>query len=162
MSCGPPVASLKIVSGGQTGADRGALLAALRAGLACGGWCPDGRLAEDGRVPDEFPLTELPGAGYAERTRQHVIDSDGTVIFFRPPLASGSLFTKQAAVALGKPVLLIDASRTSRAHAAKRLAAFARRKKIATLNVAGPRASDWPGAQAWVQSAVSQTLSHLL
>ncbi len=162
MSCGPTVATLKIVSGGQTGADRGALLAALQAGLACGGWCPDGRLAEDGRVPDELPLTELPGAGYAERTRQNVIDSDGTVIVYRPPLAGGSLLTKQEAATQGRPLLLLDASGMSCADAAARLAAFVRRNKIATLNVAGPRASDWPEAQAWVQSTVSQALSRLL
>ena len=78
MSCGPTVATLKIVSGGQTGADRGALLAALQAGLACGGWCPDGRLAEDGRVPDE-DLTRLlvelqlhPRVGLADRPEARV------------------------------------------------------------------------------------------
>ena len=154
--------TLKIVSGGQTGADRGALLAALEAGLACGGWCPAGRLAEDGRVPDELPVTELPGAGYAERTRQNVIDSDGTVIFYRPPLAGGSLSTKQEAAALARPVLLVDASQTSCADAAERLGAFVHRNGIATLNVAGPRASDWPDAQAWVQSVVSRALVRLL
>jgi hypothetical protein len=40
----------KIVSGGQTGADRAALDWALSRGIECGGWCPKGRKAEDGRI----------------------------------------------------------------------------------------------------------------
>jgi hypothetical protein len=61
--------SLIIISGGQTGVDRGALDAGLELGAPCGGWCPDGRKAEDGPIPDRYPLDELKGAGYPEPTR---------------------------------------------------------------------------------------------
>jgi len=71
---------LRVVSGGQTGVDRGALDAALERGVPCGGWCPAGRLAEDGVIPARYPVTELRGAGYDERTRKNVEDSDGTLI----------------------------------------------------------------------------------
>jgi hypothetical protein len=50
----------KIISGGQTGVDRGALDAALVAGFPCGGWCPADRGAEDGKIPERYPLTPLP------------------------------------------------------------------------------------------------------
>jgi hypothetical protein len=50
---------LKIISGGQTGVDRAALDVALKHGIACGGWCPDGRLDEFGRISDRYPLKEL-------------------------------------------------------------------------------------------------------
>ena len=81
-----PSSSIKIVSGGQAGADRAALDAALACGVSCGGWCPEGRLAEDGRIADSYPIVELPGAGYRQRTRRNVQDSDGTAIFsFGPP-----------------------------------------------------------------------------
>jgi hypothetical protein len=39
----------KVVSGGQTGADRAALDLAIERGIPHGGWCPKGRLAEDVR-----------------------------------------------------------------------------------------------------------------
>ena len=62
------MAKLKIISGGQTGVDRAALDAALQTGNECGGWCPEGRLAEDETIPLLYPLLELKGAGYKERT----------------------------------------------------------------------------------------------
>ena len=37
----------KIVSGGQPGANRSALDWALSRGIECGGWCPQGRKAEE-------------------------------------------------------------------------------------------------------------------
>lgn len=68
------------MSGGQTGVDRGALDAALDAGRPCGGWCPAGRRAEDGKIPDRYPLAEVSAPGCAARTLRNVLDSDGTVI----------------------------------------------------------------------------------
>lgn len=71
---------LKIISGGQTGVDRGALDAAMLARFPAGGWCPNGRRAEDGRIADRYPLCETAGGTYGLRTLRNVLDSDGTVI----------------------------------------------------------------------------------
>ena len=100
--------TLTIVSGGQTGVDRGALDAALEAHVPCGGWCPEGRLAEDGRIPDRYPVKELPCAGYEERTRQNIRDSDGTLIVHFGPMSGGTLYTFDRCLIYGRPVHLVD------------------------------------------------------
>jgi hypothetical protein len=50
----------KIVSGGQTGADRAALDFAIEHGIPHGGWCPKGRKAEDGPIDPRYLLRETP------------------------------------------------------------------------------------------------------
>ena len=71
----------RIVSGGQTGADRAALDWAIERGIPHGGWCPRGRRAEDGRIDRRYALRETPAHDYQQRTRWNVRDSDGTLIF---------------------------------------------------------------------------------
>ena len=73
-----------IVSGGQTGVDRAALDVAIMLGFAHGGWCPAGRLAEDGPIDAHYALRETASAAYDVRTERNVVDSDGTLV-----LASG-------------------------------------------------------------------------
>jgi hypothetical protein len=131
----------KIISGGQTGADRAALDVALRLKIACGGWCPGDRRAEDGVIPACYPLKPLRGAGYRRRTRQNVIDSDGTVISSFGALTGGSKTTAGFAKLDGKPVLVIDAKINAPTEAAVLLAVFLLKYRIGALNVAGPRAS---------------------
>ena len=82
-----------ILSGGQTGLDRAALDAALELGFRCGGTCPAGRKAADGRIPDRHPLTELASASYPARTRRHEEDADGTLIIHFGPLTGGTALT---------------------------------------------------------------------
>jgi Circularly permutated YpsA SLOG family len=80
----------KIVSGGQTGIDRGTLDAALAWGFPCGGWCPPERLAEDGRIPDCYPVIELKEGGYRQRTLRNVLESDGTAILYFSQIEGGT------------------------------------------------------------------------
>jgi hypothetical protein len=152
------MALAKIVSGGQTGVDRGALDAALEVGFPCGGWAPEGRTAEDGPIHERYPLRELPGAGYEERTLQNVLNSDGTAILYSGTLEGGTRQTMVHCVEHGKPFELIDATHTAPREAALKLAAFIERNRISVLNVAGPRASKWTGGYQYARS----TLRHLL
>jgi predicted Rossmann-fold nucleotide-binding protein len=81
----------KIISGGQTGADRGALDAAIHCKLDYGGWIPKGRKAEDGSIPVEYDkLTEMTSADYHKRTEANVADSDVTIVFTYGPTSGGS------------------------------------------------------------------------
>jgi putative molybdenum carrier protein len=135
---------VKIISGGQTGVDRAALDAVLRHGIESGGWCPTGRLDEFGRIPDCYPLKELENGGFTERTLQNVKDSDGTVIIYPGKLSGGTEQTLHLCVDQRRPHEVIDASNVSTEKAAQLIAEFVRENKIDILNVAGPRASEWP------------------
>jgi hypothetical protein len=149
----------KIVSGGQTGVDRGALDGALDAGFCCGGWCPKGRIAEDGPIPSHYVMVELTHAGYEERTLQNVLDSDGTAILYNGVLEGGTRLTKEYCDRHGKPTVTVDASLVAPDAAATAIAAFIERHRIATLNVAGPRASKWPGAHAYARETLWRLLA---
>ena len=149
---------LKIISGGQTGADRAALDAALDKGAACGGWCPADRSAEDGVIPDHYPLQTLPEGGYDERTRRNVADSDGTVIFSFGEPFGGTETTRRACVELNKPLLIIDAAGDPPS-AALKVREFVDYHGIRTLNVAGPRASEQPAVGAFVYRCVAALLA---
>jgi len=149
---------LVIVSGGQTGVDRAALDAALEAGITCGGWCPAGRLAENGIVPKRYPLRELPGGDYAARTLKNVRDSDGTALFFYGQPEGGTAQTCQFCISERKHHLLIDAEKFSPKEAAVLLRLFLRRHRIGRLNVAGPRASKEKRAYAYVCKALRALL----
>jgi hypothetical protein len=149
------VTTLFIVSGGQTGADRGALDAALEAGIPCGGWCPRGRRAEDGRIPDRYPLRETPAAEYPQRTEWNVRDSDGTVILHHGRVDRGTALTERLARRAGRPVLLLDV----RTALPDELAAWIAKEAIARLNVAGPRESRAPGLQAAVTAFLREALA---
>ena len=88
---------LKIVSGGQTGVDQGALEAALDLGLVWGGWVPKGWRAENGTVPERFRarMQEHASTNYIVRTRQNVADSHATLILTDTyPLNGGTLRTR--------------------------------------------------------------------
>jgi hypothetical protein len=134
----------RIISGGQTGVDRGALDAAIAIGVPHGGHCPKDRRAEDGPVPPQYHLTECDTGHYAERTEQNVLSADATLILCRGPLRGGTRLTARLARRHGKPLLAVDLdSPPSRESIADWLAT----NLVSTLNVAGPRESQSPGIQ---------------
>jgi hypothetical protein len=180
---------LKIISGGQTGVDRGALDAALDLGVECGGWCPAGRLAEDGTIPDRYPVIELTDGGYAERTTKNVADSDGTLVISNGEPVGGTRETVERCVEMQKPYLIIDCTRVGvdnviaqalefvtdlsfrAAQAARNLTNVRLRSEpredpshlrgVTILNVAGPRASQWPEGHALTYHIISAILHQI-
>jgi hypothetical protein len=149
---------IKIVSGGQTGADRAALDWAIDHEVPHGGWCPRGRRAEDGAIPARYLLSETPSARYEERTEWNVRDSDGTVILtLSDALTGGSRTTAERAQALAKPCLHVS-QQSDGAAAAEALRRFIDEHGIAVLNVAGPRASGAPDIGVFVRATLDRAL----
>lgn len=143
----------RIVSGGQTGADRAALDWAIAHGIAHDGWCPRGRRAEDGRIAARYALKETPSREYDQRTRWNVRDSDGTLIISRAAqLSGGSAYTARCAERFGKPWLHVHPGGPS----AGQVSQFLERHRIRTLNVAGPRATGDPDIYGYVLTVLEQ------
>lgn len=126
----------KIISGGQTGADRIGLDFALAEGYEVGGFCPKGRRAEDGRVPDKYPLIETHSSFYSVPTKLNVDLGDATVIIINKLLTPGSAQTRAMAEKAHKPVHILD---TADDHAKIKLFEFLTRHDPEVLTVAGSR-----------------------
>lgn len=146
---------VKIVSGGQTGADIAALDVALRHDFPHGGWCPKGRKSLDGPIPSRYLLTETPSSSYLQRTEWNVRDSDGTAVFTLAPEATGGSFkTIQFARKHRRPALHLSRLGIGYSDPALLLQKFVDEHKIEKLNVAGSRESKEPGIHAWVMEVL--------
>ena len=162
----------KIISGGQTGADRGGLNAALYCRIPHGGWCPKGRKAEDRRIPDKYQLTEMSTADYLSRTEANVVDSDATVVFTAKGATGGSLRTLEFCLKHGKPWHHVSLATTGREKAVKDIVAWlagdpafndyedyeTRPPADCVLNVAGSRESKTPGIADTVEAIMVDVL----
>ncbi|MFN3190977.1 MAG: putative molybdenum carrier protein [Aureliella sp.] len=135
----------RIVSGGQTGVDRAALDFAIASQIEHGGWCPKGRLAEDGTIPQFYALTETESREYRVRTERNVVDSDGTLLLYRNRLSGGTLLTHRYAKQHQRPVCRVRLERPGNWLA---VIEWLKEHEIRILNVAGPRESSNPGVAA--------------
>ena len=152
---------LRVISGGQTGADRAALDAAQELSIETGGWCPRGRRAEDGRIPDRYPLRETPSEAVAQRTEWNVRDSDATLLLVLDAMDRGTAYTEKQARAYGKPIRVVElaapagrddggemaesSARQPIEEKAIEIARWLNVREVSVLNVAGPRESNAPG-----------------
>lgn len=142
----------KIVSGGQTGVDRAALDVALSLGISHGGWCPKGRLAEDGTIPHVYDLIENDSVDYSKRTQQNVIDSDGTLILFWKKMRGGTRLTFQLTAKHRRPTCIVDLSTHPNSLEVRH---WLQTDNISVLNVAGPRASSHQGIGLMAEAFLS-------
>ena len=136
--------------------DRAALDVARALGIDCGGWCPQGRIAEDGAIAKHYGMDETPSDDYSQRTRWNVRDSDGTLILTQGLPAGGTAYSLEIAWKLGKPVTVID-PQAATAQADAR--AWLEKESITVLNVCGPRESNHPGAYAEAKRFLETLLS---
>ncbi|MDB5871546.1 MAG: hypothetical protein JWQ07_988 [Ramlibacter sp.] len=147
----------KMISGGQTGVDRAALEWALRHGVAHGGWCPKGRLAADGAIPERFAMQETESAGYRQRTKLNVRDSDATLIINIGPLGGGTLLTKSFAEKMTKPCLVVQLDEAAGPEAADVIAQWLQENRFQTLNLAGPSEEKRPMIFAMTLDALNRS-----
>ena len=135
--------------------DRAALDVALDLNIPCGGWCPKSRLAEDGTIPEKYPLQETKTEIYEERTRKNVEDSDGTLVLVRGHPVGGTAYTIETALTFGKPLWIVDLTKE---FSIRDVFDWMERNFIKVLNVAGPRESGAPGIYAEAKAVLSQIL----
>jgi hypothetical protein len=148
----PP--ALKVISGGQSGADQAGLDWAIAHELPHGGWCPKSRRSEDGPIDERYRLTETPSSAYLERTEWNVRDSDATLIFtLTETLDGGSNKTAEFAEKLGKPWRHIH----PRVHP-KFIASFLTKHQVTVINIAGKRETSAPGISAWVGEMLDRSI----
>jgi hypothetical protein len=147
---------VRLVSGGQTGVDRGALDAAIALGIEHGGWCPRGRLAENGKIPRRYRLTETESSDYWVRTERNVIDSDGTLILHRGRLSGGTEFTHRMTRKHGKPSLQVDLTSDPQPDAIRQWIA---QHQLQVINVAGPRESSSRGIARQARELIQSVFS---
>jgi hypothetical protein len=153
----------KIVSGGQTGADRGGWVAAIYCSLPYGGWVPQGRKAEDGIIPAKYAgLQETGSADYLGRTEANVVDSDATVVFSYGKPSGGSKQTIELAVKHKRPFLTVDLNEP-REKTVKQIVKWLKGLAVpaGVLNVAGSRASKSPGIELAVTARMVDVISEV-
>jgi len=148
---------IRIISGGQTGADQGGLLAARELSIPSGGTAPKEWWTETGsdeQLLRSFGLVECSEPGYEARTRKNVLDSDGTLLV-GSYATGGSAMTAKIANEAGKPFFHVRYPRAAEdqgielAHAEFR--EWLTRFRIEVLNVAGNRESQNPGIQEFTK-----------
>ena len=134
---------IKIISGGQTGVDRAALDVAIELGFEYGGFCPKGRLAEDGVILNKYNLTELSSSEYLMRTFENVQASDGTLIIHQGRVSGGTLKTKDYCQIINKPFVEVNLLEDLK-KIPLNFDTWIKENHIIIINIAGPRESAVP------------------
>lgn len=139
----------KIISGAQTDVDQAALRVAIKLNIPHGGWCPKGRIAENGPIPAQYVLFETESSHYSVRTQRNISDSDGTLILFSKTLTEitdGTHLTIETCKNKNKPYLIVNISEKDAIESnMNTIRDWVLENKIETLNIAGPRESQDPG-----------------
>lgn len=153
---------MKIISGGQTGADRAALDVAIELNISYGGAIPNGRMTEDGQLSEQYKnMTELESNSYAFRTEQNVVDSDATLILILGNLdiSSGTGLTVNYAKKHNKPYLIQNLKEISETEVVISVKEWLNVVKPAIINIAGSRESKARGISAKVYGILKRVFT---
>ena len=150
---------MKIISGGQTGADRAALDTAIELGIDYGGFVPKGRRAEDGPISNKYAkLTELESESYAVRTEKNAAEGDATIVFTVGAPTEGTAYTADCLKKHGKPYLLLNFKEIDDAEAIALIRRWLGETRPEVLNIAGPRESKEPGIYLRVRAVLTEVM----
>jgi len=148
---------IKIISGGQTGADRAGLIAARNFNIDTGGWMPKGYKAHDGYHPEFsqlYNIKEHSSPQYPPRTALNVKESDGTIQFASNFNSPGELLTSKMIIQYNKPRMLININ--TKLTKPDDVINWIIENKIKTLNIAGNSERTSPGIQDYVIEFLSE------
>ena len=145
---------ITVISGGQTGVDRGALDAAINLEIPHGGWCPKGRLAEDGKISKKYQLKETDSEIHAVRTRRNIYYADATLVVTPSPIIGGTLLAVKETRRQNKPLLVVFQACANHIQ----IFEWCLTHKVSVLNVAGPRESEQPGIYLYSYQVVCKFL----
>lgn len=156
----------RVISGGQTGADQGGLDGAMLhwggwVSERMGGWCPAGRRAEDGPIPNRYQLQETVEWAYSPRTELNVKEADGTVIFTHGDPTGGSKLTLDIAYRECRQAIHVDIGTMEPDQAAELVVDWVDAYGVRVLNVAGSRESSCPGIQGYVTETIRRVLKEI-
>jgi hypothetical protein len=149
-----------IYSGGQTGVDRAAWDAAIEVGLPQDGWVPEGRLAEDGVIPEHYRCKKTDSRDYSVRTEMNLVEADATLILTFGEASGGTLRTIELCRKKQKPHLVFDLDREEIEQALQTAIAWLRSLDLKILNVAGPRGSFRDDVYATAKEFLVKALSN--
>ena len=130
----------KVISGGQCGVDKAALVTARACGLVTGGTAPRGWRTHFGSDPSlsEFGLREHFSPAYPPRTEKNVIDSDATLVIGSDMSSPGVSLTMRMCRIAKKPFITITPMQFGLSWI-DGIADFIEQYQVETLNVAGNR-----------------------
>lgn len=137
--------TLKVISGGQTGADQAGVDAAKWHGFETGGWMPARWVTLAGCRPDfatKYGMQEHKNTGYPPRTKQNVFDADATIVLSEQMNSAGTKLTIQAARLFRKPLYT---TQLNVAGEEKQVAQWLIDNSVHVLNVAGNSEQRCPG-----------------
>ena len=149
----------KIISGGQTEADRAALDIAIKLRIPHGGWAPKGRIAETGSFPERFKLQEMQTDNYSKCIKQNVIDSMGTLIISYGAITGDLDYARKTALRHKRQILGIDLNQMDDAKAALLLNDWIQLYRIDVLHVIGPDAKANPYVRNQTENIIEGALT---
>ncbi len=152
----------RVISGGQTGADRAALITAKIYGIPTGGWMPRGFLALDGQHPEfaeRYGIRENDSDSYAPRTALNVQNADATLRFATNWHSPGEALTLELCKRHNKPCFDVTVGNDV---GPVEVAEWLISSGIRVLNVAGNSEQTSPGMEEFVADFLGEVFRLLL